>query len=91
MVTESHLNGNGITRSRFGFDIDTFIQIQMNHIIKKHLYYSKFMNLSISILISNEIRINYRSIEHILVIVIPHNTCTLPYSQRQPEKVAKRT
>ena len=25
----------------------------------------------------------YQSIEHILVIVIPHNTYTLPYSQRQ--------
>ena len=41
------------------------------------------MNLSIIILISNEIRRNYQSIEHILVIVIPDNTCTLPYSQRQ--------
>ena len=41
------------------------------------------MNLSIIILISNKIRINYRSIEHRLVIVIPHNTWTLPYSQRQ--------
>ena len=41
------------------------------------------MNLPIIILISNEIRRNYRSIEHIPVIVIPHNTCTLPYSQRQ--------
>ena len=41
------------------------------------------MNLSIIILLSNEIRRNYQSIEHILVIVIPHNTCTLPYSQRQ--------
>ena len=41
------------------------------------------MNLSIIILISNEIRRNYQSIEHILVIVIPHNTYTLPYSQRQ--------
>ena len=40
------------------------------------------MNLSIIILISNGIRRNY-PIEHILVIVIPHNTCTLPYSQRQ--------
>ena len=41
------------------------------------------MNLSIIILISYEIRRNNRSIEHILVIVIPHNTCTLPYIQRQ--------
>ena len=41
------------------------------------------MNLSIIILISYEIRRNYRSIELILVIVIPHYTCTLPYSQRQ--------
>ena len=45
--------GNGITHSRYGYDIDTFIQ--MNHIIKKHLYYSKFMDLNIIILISNEI------------------------------------
>ena len=36
------------------------------------------MNVSIIFLISNEIRRNYQSIEHILVIVIPHNTCTLP-------------
>ena len=41
------------------------------------------MNLSIIILISNEIRRNYLSIEHMLIIVITHNTCTLPYSQRQ--------
>ena len=41
------------------------------------------MNLSTIILISNEIRRKYRFIEHILVIVILHNTCTSPYSQTQ--------
>ena len=27
MVMESHLSGNRITHSRYGYDIDTFIQI----------------------------------------------------------------